>query len=43
MLVSQEGADFLVMEFLDGETLAKRLRKDAMPVIELLKTGMEIR
>jgi serine/threonine protein kinase len=38
----QDGTDFLVMEFLDGETLAERLRKGAMPVNELLKTGMEI-
>jgi hypothetical protein len=40
---SQDGTDFLAIEFLDGETLAKRLRKDAMPVIfiELLKTRTE--
>jgi hypothetical protein len=43
MLTSQEGTDFLVMEFLDGETPAKRLRKNAAPVIELLKPGIEIR
>jgi eukaryotic-like serine/threonine-protein kinase len=39
---SQDGTNFLVMEFLDGETLAERLRRGAMPVQELLKTGMEI-
>ena len=38
----QDGTDFLVMEFLEGEMLAERLRKGAMPVHELLKTGMEI-
>jgi serine/threonine protein kinase len=40
---SQDGTDFLVMKFLDGETLAERLRKGAMPVNEFLKTGMELR
>jgi serine/threonine protein kinase len=39
---SQDGTDFLVMEFLDSETLVEWLRKDAMPVNELLKTGMEL-
>jgi eukaryotic-like serine/threonine-protein kinase len=39
---SHGGTDFLVMEFLDGETLAERLRRGAMPLPELLKTGMEI-
>src|SRR5271157_3580496 len=38
---SQEGTDFLVMEFLDGETLAERLRK-AVPLNELLKVGIEV-
>jgi serine/threonine protein kinase len=39
---SQEGTDFLVMEFLDGETLAERLRKGAMPLNELLQVGIEV-
>jgi eukaryotic-like serine/threonine-protein kinase len=39
---SQDGTDFLVMEFLDGETLAERLRRGAMPFAELLKIGMEV-
>jgi eukaryotic-like serine/threonine-protein kinase len=38
----QDGTDFLVMEFLDGETLADRLRRGAMPLNEILKTGTEI-
>jgi serine/threonine protein kinase len=39
---SQEGTDFLVMEFLDGETLAGRLRRGALPLPELLKIGIEV-
>ena len=39
---SQEGTDFLVMEFLDGETLAERLRRGALPLPELLKIGIEV-
>ena len=36
---SQDGADYLVMEFLEGETLAERLRKGAMPLSETLAIG----
>src|ERR1700693_1090181 len=39
---SQDGTDYLVMEFLDGETLADRLRKGAVPLNELLKVGIEV-
>jgi eukaryotic-like serine/threonine-protein kinase len=39
---SHDGTDFLVMEFLDGETLADRLKRGAMPPVELLKIGMQI-
>jgi len=39
---SQDGTEFLVMEFLDGETLADRLRRGALPLPELLKIGIEI-
>lgn len=38
----QDGTDFLVMEFLEGETLADRLRKGAMPITQLLKSAIEI-
>ncbi|HTC49584.1 MAG TPA: protein kinase [Candidatus Aquilonibacter sp.] len=39
---SQDGTDFLVMEFLEGETLADRLRKGAMPLGEILKVGIAV-
>jgi eukaryotic-like serine/threonine-protein kinase len=39
---SQEGADYLVMEFLEGETLAERLRKGGLPLNEVLKIGIAI-
>jgi Tol biopolymer transport system component len=38
----QEGTDFLVMEFLEGETLASRLTKGPLPVEQVLKIGIEI-
>ena len=39
---SQEGIDFLVMEFLEGETLAERLRKGALPLEQALRYAIEI-
>jgi len=39
---SEDGADYLVMEFLEGETLAERLRKGALPVNEVLKIGIAL-
>ena len=39
---SQNGTDYLVMEFLEGETLAERLRKGAMPPAEVLKIGIAV-
>jgi serine/threonine protein kinase len=39
---SQDGVDFLVMECLEGETLAQRLKKGARPLKETLKIGIEI-
>ena len=38
----QDGIDFLVMEFLDGETLAARLVKGPLPAEQVLKYGIEI-
>ena len=37
-----DGSDYLVMEFLEGETLAERLRKGAMPLNENFKIGMAV-
>ncbi len=39
---SQNGTDYLVMEFLDGETLAKRLAKGAMALPEILRIGIAV-
>jgi eukaryotic-like serine/threonine-protein kinase len=41
-LGSQNGTDFLVMEFLEGETLAERLKKGALPLNEILKIGIAV-
>ena len=38
----QNGTDYLVMEFLEGETLADRLAKGALPMDQALKIGIEI-
>src|SRR5580700_4812089 len=39
---SQDNTDYLVMEFLEGETLAERLRKGTLPLAQVLKIGAEI-
>jgi len=38
----QEGVDFLVMEYLEGETLSHRLQRGPLPVEQTLKYGIEI-
>ena len=38
----QESVDFLVMEYLEGEALADRLRKGPLPLKESLKIGIEV-
>jgi Tol biopolymer transport system component/predicted Ser/Thr protein kinase len=38
----QDGMDFLVMEYLEGETLADRLGKGPLPPDQVLKHGVEI-
>jgi serine/threonine protein kinase len=39
---SQNGTDFLVMEFLEGETLAARLSKGPMALPDVLRVGIAI-
>ncbi|HXX22890.1 MAG TPA: protein kinase [Terriglobia bacterium] len=39
---TQGGIDFLVLEYLEGETLAHRLERGAMPTQELLKIAIEV-
>ena len=38
----QDGTDFLVMEYLDGETLAQRLTRGKLPLERALQYGTEI-
>jgi Tol biopolymer transport system component/predicted Ser/Thr protein kinase len=38
----QDGSFFLVMEYLEGETLADRLTKGALPTEQVLRYGIEI-
>jgi serine/threonine protein kinase len=39
---SQDGVSFLVMEYLEGETLADRLRKGPLPLDQVLRCGADI-
>ena len=38
----QDGIDYLVMEYLEGETLAERLKKGPLPVSQVLQHAIEI-
>ncbi len=38
----QDGIDFLVMEYLEGDTLAQRLQKGALPLDQALRVAIEI-
>ena len=39
---SHNGTDFLVMEFLEGETLAEKLRKGGLPLPEVFRIGINV-
>ena len=39
---TQDGIDFLVMEYLEGDTLAQRLTKGALPLDRALQVAIEI-
>ena len=39
---SQDGVDYLVMECVEGETLAKRLDRGSLPLEQVLKIGAQI-
>jgi serine/threonine protein kinase len=39
---TQDGTNFLVMEYLEGQTLAERLAKGPLPLDQVLKIGTEI-
>jgi eukaryotic-like serine/threonine-protein kinase len=41
-LGTQDGTNFLVMEYLEGQTLGERLGKGALPLDQVLKIGTEI-
>jgi eukaryotic-like serine/threonine-protein kinase len=38
----QDGVAFLVMEYMEGQTVAHRLQKGALPIEQVLKIGIEI-
>ena len=39
---TQEGTSYLVMEYLEGETLADRLRRGALPFEQFFKIGVDV-
>lgn len=39
---NEKGMSYLVMQYLEGETLAARLQKGALPISEAVKIGIEI-
>jgi serine/threonine protein kinase len=39
---TQDGTDFLVMEYIEGESLADRLKKGTLPLDQALRHGIEI-
>ncbi len=39
---SENGVDFMVMEYIEGETLADRLKKGALPLDQALRHAIEV-
>lgn len=39
---SENGTDFLVMEFLDGESLSEKLKRGPLPTADLLEIAIEV-
>src|SRR3954471_6900780 len=39
---SENGTDYLVMEYLDGEALAEKVKRGPLPTTELLKIAIEV-
>jgi len=39
---SQNGTDFLVMEFVEGDTLEERIRRGPLPIAQVLQYGAEL-
>jgi len=39
---TQDGVAFLVMEYMEGQTVADRLQKGALPIEQVLKIGVEV-
>jgi serine/threonine protein kinase len=38
----EDGVDYLVMELLEGETLAQRISRGPIPLADVLRYGMQI-
>src|SRR5688572_22060124 len=38
----ENGRDYLVMEYLDGETLADRIARGPLPIADVIRYGIEI-
>lgn len=38
----QDGVHFIVMEYLEGDTLARRIERGALPIEEVLRVGVQI-